>query len=111
MNTVSKKAAVQADVIQVVKIVLIIANLITAAALVVAGFLTRPGDAATVTGEAGYSYVESSGWGGWWVLVGAGATQAVVGSLLILVVLGWFEHMLRTQAETVRLADPQTVLA
>lgn len=103
-SSIVKQATRTADVIQVTKVILILLNLIAAVVGVVVAFLTRPTSPEFVV-EGGYSSVQASGWGGWWVLGGVSVVQAIFGTLVIYVLLGWFECMLRTNTELVRQAE------
>jgi hypothetical protein len=109
-NKVVKAATRQADLINVVKVVLLIINALIAAGLILVAFGLRPSEPEPVTqegvpeGEFGPEFVPvDQGTELWWLFLAQGVIVAVVGTLVILVIMGWFEHMLRTNTETTRL--------
>jgi hypothetical protein len=100
-NSVVRAATRTAEIIHAVKITLIVLNMAGSLFLILAGILWKPG-----VDEMGRTRPGSSPL--WFVPLAQGAAGLIFGSLVILVVFGWFEHMLRTNAELVRLAAPVT---
>jgi hypothetical protein len=107
-SSVARGATRTAEIIHAVKITLLVVNGLAGLALIIVGFAS-----ASSTGTDEYGLPTSSvnpisvGLG----LYGVGLL--VIGTLVILVMLGWFEDMLRTNAELVRLAwlrSPEAVL-
>lgn len=94
-----------ASVIGAVKITLLALNILAGLLLIATGINARPSQtaAAVFEGELLAPPTET-GTSLWWLFVLAGVVTLVVNSLLIFAILGWFEHMLRTQTETLRIA-------
>lgn len=101
-NPVVRQALRTANLISAVKVTLVVLNIAFSLALMVGGVLSKPSGITPVIREDGYAYSSgpSDGTALWFALVLAGAALAIVGTLLILAILGWFEDMLRTNTET-----------
>lgn len=100
MSTVAVRARRQADLTSGVKYALIVVNALIGIVVVIAGFAAAHDP--TVL-EGGYTVDVGSGPNA--VLIGSGIVQLLIGTLALFVVFGFFEHVLRTNAELVRLAE------
>lgn len=99
MSQVVRNAQRVATTINVVKIVLMVVNVIAGAVVMVIG---RVG---TEQASNSNGFIESGRAVDISLIVG-GLVSAVVGTLLIYVLLGWFEHVLRTLAAVVENTAP-----
>jgi hypothetical protein len=105
-NPTVRAAGRTASVIGTVKVLLITVNLLASVGLVITGILAKPSGITPAITEDGlaYSTGPSNGTALWWLFVLFGVVSAVVNSLLIFAILGWFEHMLRVSSEHLALA-------
>ncbi|GAA1641795.1 hypothetical protein GCM10009744_34670 [Kribbella alba] len=104
MSQVVRNANRVATTINVVKIVLLAFNAIAGVILVVNGAVgSQQQSINSLTGE-----IETSHAAAVYLIIGGLATL-VLGSLLIYVLLGWFEHVLRTLAALVENTQPVMV--
>ena len=104
---VAAKATSTAHMIGVLKVVALVLNAIGSVVYVAVGVAASRPTTTFETREDGFQipHESTSPFGG--LFIGAGVTSLVVGTVLILVLFGWFQHMLATNAEILRRLDRQ----
>lgn len=97
---IANKAASTASLIGVLKIILLVVNALGSFVWIAVGVNASKPDT-TFTQEG---LVESNPFGALFgtLFVAVGVGSLVVGTIVILVLFGWFQHMLATNAELVR---------
>jgi hypothetical protein len=95
MSQVVRNAQRVAATISVVKTILIILNVVTGLVTVIIGVIGTEQSAVNINGFVESTRAVDT------TLIAGGLLTAVVGTLLIYVLLGWFEHVLRTLAAIV----------
>jgi hypothetical protein len=98
-DKVAAKAARTAGLIGVLKIVLLVLNAIGSIVYIAIG---SNASRSTTTFDANGAATTSDGSPFGMLFVAAGVGSLVVGTIVILVLFGWFQHMLATNAELVR---------
>jgi len=102
-DKVASKAARTAGLIGVLKIVLLVLNALGSVIYIAIGAnASRP---TTTFGADGAATTTSDGNPFGVLFVAAGVGSLIVGTIVILVLFGWFQHMLATNAELVRLGS------
>lgn len=97
-NKIASKAATTARLIGVLKYILLVVNALGSLVYIYAGVqASKPEQTFTEEGM-----VESDGSPFGMLFVAGGVVTLVVGSIVVLVLFGWFQHMLATNAELVR---------
>lgn len=100
-SRIASKAAATASLIGVLKWILIILNVIGSVIYIAVGVNASKPE--TTFSEEGFAESDSNPFG--MLFVAAGVGSLVVGTIVILVLFGWFQHMLATNAELVRQAS------
>lgn len=100
-NKIASKATSTASLIGVLKWILLVLNAIGSVIYIVVGVNASKPE--TTLTEEGFTESDGNAFG--MLFVAAGVGSLVVGSIVILVLFGWFQHMLATNAELVRQAS------
>lgn len=99
-SKIATRAASTASLIGVLKWILLVVNAIGSVIYIAVGINASKPDTSTVV-EGEFATNDSGNPFGM-VFVAAGVGSLVVGTIVILVLFGWFQHMLATNAELVR---------
>jgi hypothetical protein len=98
---IANKAASTASLIGVLKWILLVLNAIGSVVYIAVG--VQASKPKTTFTEEGFAESDSNPFG--MLFVAGGVMSLVVGTVLVLVLFGWFQHMLATNAELVRQAS------